>query len=195
MKYEITAPDAVKQELWNEESIYRMVGGFKLDTANLPSTLTILPKGCLLNINFTTRVAKIVKTAKVYETSAADATAYKVYKNHILKADDVITKVESAKAYTVQSIDTSNADYDVVAVNNTLGELVENDVLFEAAAETADSSAQKAQANFINYHDVKIEGTPSVNALGRAYEIKEAKLPYPVHALNKTSLTSRFMFV
>lgn len=195
MKYEITAPDAVKQELWNELSIYRMAGGFKLDTANLPSTLEILPKGCLLNINFTTRVAKLVKTVKIYETSGATDTSYKVYKGHALKGDEVIAKVESDKAYTIQGINTSNADYDVVTVNTTLGTLTAGDILFEAAAETADSSAQKAQANFINYHDVKLEGTPAVNAIGRAFEIKEARLPYYVHALNKTSLTERFMFV
>ena len=197
MNYEIQDPDSKKLELWKEETIFVVTGGFNVDKTILPSTMTYLPKGSLLNINHTTRVAKLVKTAKVYNAAISSATDIDIDKAHALKVGDVVARDADGTAYAISAIDTtSSADYDTITIGTTLGyALSEGDVLFVAAAEGASGAAELVQANAVNYVDVDLAGTPAATVIVRAYEVKEAKLPYATHALNKTSLTSRFYFI
>lgn len=195
MDYKVTAPDAVNVEIWKEETKYSVTGGFTLDKTNLPASLTELPKGCMLNINNTTRVAKLVKSCEIYENAGATATDYKVTKRNALKVGDILAKTVGGKAYAITVIDKSNSAYDVVTVGTTLTAMTVGDVLFVSSAAGATAGAEDLQAHAMNEFEVSLSGTPHVTATIAALEVKEAKLPYPVHAANKTSLTSRFYFV
>ncbi len=85
-----------------------------------------------------------VKTAKIAEAAAANATAYKVAKGHHFKVGDFVMFKTGAKAYAITAIDTSALTHDTLTVGTTLGVAVEpGTAIVQAAAATADASAFK----------------------------------------------------
>jgi hypothetical protein len=194
MNYTITAPDAVLNELWQEKSIYILAGGFKLDKTNLPTALTALPKGQMLYVNFTTRIAYAVKSAKVYETYVGTETKIKVEKGSIFVATDFVA--HGTDVIDVTAIDTSNALYDEFTLSSQLSatNIAAGEILFQA---TSGSDATPLLApNALNYIEVApLTGTPAVTALGRAYEIKTSLMPNGINAAQIASLGGRFMFI
>ncbi len=85
-----------------------------------------------------------VKTAKIAEAAAANATAYKVAKEHHFKVGDFVMFKTGAKAYAITAIDTSALTHDTLTVGTTLGVAVEpGTAIVQAAAATADASAFK----------------------------------------------------
>lgn len=85
----------------------------------------------------------VVKTAKMQDDAAADATQYPVLKGHNFKVGDFLTTKGGEAAYAITGIDTSNESKDVITVGTTIGAASEGDVLIQAAAESADASAEK----------------------------------------------------
>lgn len=195
MQFKIGQKDPVKKVLWPEESVYKATGGFTLDRTNLKEGTDFLEKGSPLAVNFSTRAAKLVKTAIVHDTAASDATVYKVKKNHHFKVGDKIAKTKGGKAYAISAIDTSKANYDELTVGTTIGASAAGDVLFESSAEGATHAAEANVANGILIHDTEIEEFTTVNVGLQIYEIQEANLPYGLTGYNKESLTSRFQFI
>ena len=193
MNYRITAPDAVLNELWQEKSIYILAGGFKLDKTNLPTALTALPKGQLLYVNFTTRIAYAVKSAKVYETYVGTATTIKVVKGSIFVATDFVA--HGTDVIDVTAIDTSNALYDEFTLSTQLSatNIAAGEILFQA---TSGDATPLLAPNALNYIEATpLTGTPAVTALGRAYEIKTSLMPNGINAAQIASLGGRFMFI
>jgi hypothetical protein len=95
---------------------------------------------------------------------------------------------------TVTAIDKSDANFDVLTLDATLGvSLAIGKVLFEAAA--AGGTTVKNVANALNYARTKVEEGATVTAIGAVYQIKEAKLIVPVSDKDKANLGDRFMFV
>ncbi len=85
-----------------------------------------------------------VKTAKIAEAAAANATAYKVAKGHHFKVGDFVMFKTGAKAYAITAIDTSALTHDTLTVGTTLGVAVEpGTAIVQAASATADASAFK----------------------------------------------------
>jgi hypothetical protein len=56
---------------------------------------------CRLGFDESTRVAKVVKLAKVYENATNTATDIKVYKGHMFKVGDYLASVVGGKAYAI----------------------------------------------------------------------------------------------
>jgi hypothetical protein len=195
MDYTITAPDTVQNELWQEKSIYILAGGFKLYKTNLPTALTALPKGQMLYVNFTTRLAYAVKTAVVYETYTGTATTIKVNKGHLFKVTDHIA--HGSDAVDITAIDTTTSTlYDSFTLSGQLaaGNVAADEILFQSVSEG--DLTPVYSPNALNYIEATpLTGTPAVTALGRAYEIKTALMPNGINAAQIASLGSRFMFI
>jgi len=196
MQFKISGKDPVSKVLWPEESVYKATGGFTLDKTNLKEGADFLDKGAVMNVNFATRIAKVVKTAVVNTNATSSATAILVNKMHQLKVGDYIGKTVGGAAYAISAIDTTNAAYDTVTVATTLGvALTAGDVLFQSSATGAAAAAESNVANSILLHDTALEEVTTLNVGLQIYEIQEANLPYGVTTANKVSLTSRFQFV
>ncbi len=197
--------EPVERELYAVDSGYRSQGGFNLDTDGLAGQSHV-PVLCPLFIDFKTRKAYVVNNLKVVEKADAGATSIKVQKGGFPKAGTYM--VSSSVGITVSKVDTSNEEYDTLTVTATTADIPAGAadipagaadipagaVLTEATLKSTTYTANRT-ANALNYARTKIESGATVTALFRAYEIKEAELYVPVTEADKTSLTSRFMFV
>lgn len=183
MYLEVTTPDDPKKVLWRESTCEWYTGGFQLDKANLPAGLTNLPKGTVVSIDFETRSAKVVKTVALYQALTATDTELRVSKSNILVQGDVIGT--GGNTITVGAIDTSNAEYDAIAITaGELGELPAGTVLSESVSGTVG----------FNYAPKPLKGTVAVSATIQAYEIQGKNLPFPVTDAIKELLTHRHQF-
>lgn len=178
----------VEKELYAVDSGYRSQGGFNLETAGLPAG-SHLPVLAPLHIDFANRKASLVNRLKVVEAAAKGATSIKVQKNSFAKAGTYA--VSEGNIVTVSKVDTSNEAYDVLTVTATTADIALGAVLYESDAQGKAVNT----ANALNYARKKVETGATVTALFRAYEIQEKELYIPVTEADKTSLTSRFMFV
>lgn len=196
MQFKISGKDPINKVLWPEESVYKATGGFSLDKTNLKEGSDFLEKGALMAVNFTTRVAKLVKTAVVNAIATSSATAIQVKKSHHLKIGDIVGRTVGGTAYAITAIGTTNAAYDTITVATTLGvALAVGDVLFQSSEAGATAAVESNVANSILIHDSHLEESTTLNVGLSIFEIQEANLPYGVTAANKASLTSRFLFV
>lgn len=186
--YDLAAATA-SQEVCNVASIYRLAGGFNLDDDKLVAG-SILPPLTPLAVNFATRKAKAVKSVKVYENAASNATAIKVAKGSLAYVNMFLGNGTVEKQVT--AIDKTNALYDTLTISLTAA-VTAGQVLHE----TVDGSTATPSntANVLNYASVKVEAGATVTAIGSVYEIIEAKLPFPVATADKANLGARFMFV
>jgi len=185
--------DPVNKVLWDEAKADRAAGGFTLDSAVLSAVAYVL-KGAALAVNYTTRVAKVVKSATVI--TGGSATATRISKGSAFKVGDVISEAVGAIAVAITVIDTTNAAYDVLTHLSTSSAFTAGNVIFEADAVGA-TSAYLLSANALLSDNTSITSTGSatVTAIIGALEIQEADLPYPISAVSKTALTNRFQFV
>nr|DAL15347.1 MAG TPA_asm: Head fiber protein [Caudoviricetes sp.] len=84
----------------------------------------------------TTGIYHALKTAKVTTAAVAAAVEYQVKKNHVFAVGDVVTVGGSfaGAADTITKIDKSNADYDVITVEGSIGAAAVDAVLVLAKA-------------------------------------------------------------
>lgn len=136
-------------EIWRGEC-KMLPGGFK--PKNTISTGTVLNRGLLCQVFFDTMEAAVVKVAKAL--TGGTTSKARVAKGHLFAVGDVVFKVgKNDKSVTVSSIDTSNADYDVLNLSAAITGLTTNDVLCEALpygyidAESGDEGALKIVAS------------------------------------------------
>ncbi|GAB3701417.1 hypothetical protein GCM10027592_29490 [Spirosoma flavus] len=191
MKYEITQPGAVLEELWQEKTVRVLSGGFNLNLTNYPAGQIHLKKGTPLFIDFANRTATPVKTALVNVSIADGVLTFQTPKRSLLKVGDIIGN--GTKAATITAIDTSNTAYDSVTVDATLGAQAAGAVL--TSSTSAGNNKALLAPNALAYADVKLEGQQAVSAVYEAHEVSLSKLPYQVTAAMQISLTSRFLFV
>ena len=136
-------------------------GGFKLDTTGLPAGEIVTP-GTPMSANEETRVAKVLKSAVLYDAATDTATDYPVEKGHFFEVGDIVGYSVGGAAYAITEIDTTNEDYDVITVGTTLGvALSAGDVLFESSAEGADAGALNVTPKGLLFDNVKIEDNVS----------------------------------
>lgn len=190
MKYEVTSPGPYREELWNEKTVRVHSGGFNIDPKDFPGGTQYVKKGQLLSVDFTTRKAVPVKTAKTTAVVADNATAIPVAKGHIFQVGDFIGTATAAQMITAIA---EGEGSDTITVSATLGEeLAENTVLTSAVEAGA---GKLHEATKLNYDDVKLEGQPSISAIYAADEVRESRLPYPLTDDIKESLTNRFLII
>jgi hypothetical protein len=144
-------------------------GGFTLETTGF-SDGDIIPAGTPVEYNEDTRKAKVLRTARVYASSAG--SPYQVEKNSNLAVGMNLGKTVGSAAYAITAIDTSNADYDVVTTGTTIGAVTEGDALFQSSASGASAAALSVTgAKGLLYDDVVYskDATLSVVIRGTVY--------------------------
>lgn len=189
IKYEARDTQAVR-ELCNIETVYRLTGGFNLETSGLPEKY-LLPPLAPLAVNFETRTATLAIRLRIVKNGES-GNKLQVAKGAPIKAGQFYS--DGASTLTVKSVDTSNPDYDeITATAATTGFTTTKPVLFEANA--ASGNAVKTTPNFLNYDPRRVEAGATVTAIGRAYEVQLDDLYIPLTEADQTALGDRFLFV
>ncbi len=120
-------------EIWRGECKI-LPGGFK-PVQNFPVG-TVLHRGTPIYVDFEAMSAAVCKTAKVLK--GGTTTAPRVAKGHYFVAGDVVMKLGvTNKSPIIKSIDTANAEYDVLTFASAIAGLAEGDILVEASAAAA----------------------------------------------------------
>lgn len=120
-------------EIWRGECKI-LPGGFK-PVQNFPVG-TVLHRGTPIHVDFEAMSAAVCKTAKVLV--GGTATAPRIAKGHYFVAGDVVMKLGvTDKSPIIKSIDTANAEYDVLTFASAIAGLAEGDILVEASAAAA----------------------------------------------------------
>ena len=119
-------------EIWRGECKI-LPGGFK-PVQNFPVG-TVLHRGTPIYVDFEAMSAAVCKTAKVL---AGGTTTARIAKGHYFVAGDVVMKPGvNNKSLIIKSIDTANAEYDVLTFASAIAGLAEGDILVEASAAAA----------------------------------------------------------
>jgi len=169
--------------------IYNVVtGGFTLFVTPLTTGDTI-KAGTIMGYDESTRIAKVVKQAILYEAEADSETGYKVLKGHQFKVGEFIALVTSGIAYAITAITTTETTYDTITVGTTLGVAgAAGDVMFEAAAEaTSNTSAFLVTPKGILKNDVVVATNVEVNLVTRGI-VYARRLPTGAHSTVRTAL-------
>jgi hypothetical protein len=120
-------------EIWRGECKI-LPGGFK-PVQNFPVG-TVLHRGTPIYVDFEAMSAAVCKTAKVLK--GGTTTAPRVAKGHYFVAGDEVMKLGvTDKSPIIKSIDTSNAEYDVLTFASAIVGLAGGDILVEASAAVA----------------------------------------------------------
>ena len=120
-------------EIWRGECKI-LPGGFK-PVQNFPVG-TVLHRGTPIYVDFEAMSAAVCKTAKVLK--GGTTTAPRVAKGHYFVAGDVVMKLGvTDKSPIIKSINTANAEYDVLTFASAIAGLADGDILVEASAATA----------------------------------------------------------
>lgn len=120
-------------EIWRGECKI-LPGGFK-PVQNFPVG-TVLHRGTPIHVDFEAMSAAVCKTVKVLKGGMT--TAPRVAKGHYFVAGDVVMKLGvTDKSPIIKSIDTANAEYDVLTFASAIAGLAEGDILVEASAAAA----------------------------------------------------------
>ena len=110
-------------EIWRGECKI-LPGGFK-PVQNFPVG-TVLHRGTPIYVDFEAMSAAVCKTAKVLK--GGTTTAPRVAKGHYFVAGDVVMKLGvTDKSPIIKSIDTANAEYDVLTFASAIAGLAEGD--------------------------------------------------------------------
>lgn len=165
-------------------------GGFSLITTDFPKGY-LLPAGTPIVFDESTRKVIPVITAKVYEYADANATAYKVYKGHVLIVGNYIgIDKAGGAAYAITDINTSNAAYDVITVGTTLGAANEYQAIFKSS-ETGATAGTYIKPNGGLYEDTSIDDNTDVSVVIRG-TLNARKAPaYPSDANLSTIIFSQ----
>lgn len=192
-KYNLT-PEYKPEELYRVETGVRKSGPWKLDIANLVVG-SVLPVFTPIQADLKKRTIVPVRNFRVVEayTTGDSVLSIKVAKGSLAYVGMFIGS--GKKGAEVTAIDKTNKAYDVLTIKAAFGENIAKDaVLFEATAVAGTS--KKNTSNFVLFDAKKVEddGPVLCTLLMQAYEVKESKLPMPIHELDKVGLTSRFQF-
>lgn len=139
-------------------------GGYKL-LQTFPKG-TVIPKGTPLHIVIGTLTAAVSKYAKV--VSGGTIAKPRVPKGTLFQINDIVMKEGGTTGVTVSSIDTSNADYDVLTLSSAISGLAADDVLIEATATS--SSAAKYEPNAVVGEDTEPLAGSDQDTVSAAYD-------------------------
>ncbi|WP_262246963.1 hypothetical protein [Parapedobacter soli] len=181
----------MRTELWNQKTVRVHSGGFNINPNDFPRSVEYVKQGTPLSIDWSTRNAKPVKTVKLTAALGAGATEILVKKGHLFIVGNHIGN--GTKASTITAIESEDDTTDKITIDAALGAQPIDTVLTEST-EAGDNKAL-VTASVLNYADVKLEGQPSVSGIYAADEVRESRLPYPITAAIKESLTVRFLFI
>lgn len=151
-------------------------GGFLLVTTGLAIGAT-LAAGTPLVLDYDARTATALHTGIVQTTAGGTATTYQVKKGHTLAVgDNIATGPVGGKAYPITAIDATNADYDVLTVDTTIGAATAGSLLFASTATGATASVLPA-VNGLLYEEAIVANKTSVSAVIRG-TVYARRVPY-----------------
>lgn len=189
-KYDLNPIEKNMPEMCRFDTVYRLSGGFNLDISNLSGVKEIPPLTPVV-LDFVKRTAKVVINVTVAEEITAGTTSLKIKKDSMAYVGMHIGN--GTNGGTINAIDKSNSEYDVITLAESPTLAAKKDVvLFESTA--AAGKTPKATATALNYAWTKVEAGATITAIGRAYEIRPTKLIVPISDKDKESLGDRFMF-
>lgn len=115
-------------EIWRGEC-KMLPGGFKPKN-NIPVG-SVVYRGTLVEVDFSEMSAAVIKIASVL--SGGTTSKPRIAKGHLFAAGDVIAKVgKDDKSVAISSIDTTNADYDVLTLASAITGLTSGDAIIES---------------------------------------------------------------
>lgn len=189
IKYEARDTQAVR-ELCNIETVYRLTGGFNLETSGLPEKY-LLPPLAPLAVNFETRTATLAIRLRILGNGGSDKKL-KVAKGAPIAKGQFYS--DGTTTLKVASVDTTNYEYDeITASADTSAFTTDKAVLTHVKAESGNEA--KVTPNFLNYDPRRVEAGATVTAIGRAYEVQLDDLYIPLTEADQTALGDRFLFV
>lgn len=132
-----------------EKIIEDVIGGGAIDRKSLSTalfdgkSLDELPPLVIVVKDDATGIYHVVKTALVQEQAEESATTYKVGKNHLFGVGDFVTVGGDLQGASDQitAIDKSNAGFDLITVQATIGAASEGQVLVSAKDKQSAGSA------------------------------------------------------
>lgn len=161
--------------------------GFKLVTTGLPEGDLVTP-GTPVGFDEETREATILKTAVVHANAGDTATTIQVRKGQFLQVGEDVGYEIGGAAYSITDIDTSNADYDVITVETTLGvALSAGDILFKSSANGASAAALHVTPKGLLFDVVKIEDNVTIGVVLRGTVYKK-RIANGIHSAVETAL-------
>jgi len=141
------------------------VGGFLLNKLDISDDVEIVA-GTPVGFDESTRIATILKTAKVYADATNTATTIQVKKGHLFKVGNYIGHVIGGKAYAITAIDTTNSSYDTLTVGTTLGvALVAGDTIFQSSATGATACVYYVTPKALSYATVIMSTGQAIDAV------------------------------
>lgn len=164
-------------EIWRGEC-KMLPAGFK-PKQNFPIG-TVIHRGTLIEVDFDTMSAAVVKTAKVI--NGGTETAPRVAKGHLFTVGDLVTKAkDGATTVTVKSIDTSNVSYDVITFNKAYTGIKADDVIVETESGATNDVKSKYTPNMVvgATLDIDGKGLPTIDAAYEAVVLYQS-LMFPV---------------
>lgn len=116
-------------EIWRGEC-KMLPGGFKPKN-NIPVG-SVVYRGVLVEVNFSEMSAAVIKIATVL--NGGSTSKPRIAKGHLFAAGDVIAMVgKDDKSVSISSIDTANADYDVLNLSAAITGLASGKAIVEAS--------------------------------------------------------------
>lgn len=116
-------------EIWRGEC-KMLPGGFKPKN-NIPVG-SVVYRGVLVEVNFSEMSAAVIKIATVL--NGGTTSKPRIAKGHLFAAGDVIAMVgKEDKSVSISSIDTANADYDVLNLSAAITGLASGKAIVEAS--------------------------------------------------------------
>lgn len=164
------------------------LGGQKFDVSGLDASKNggYLYKGCPMFVETVSseRYARPVKTAVV--VTGGTTSAPRVSKNHLFKVGDFV--YVSGDAVTINSIDVSNVDYDVLTLSAACTGATANAYLLQAVAAGA-SPTLKYTANALLSRTEEILSGGTCSCVFRIDEwVKASLLPYAITSADIAAL-------
>lgn len=170
--------DGKQRTIWRGEA-KMLPGGFKL-LQTFPAG-TVLERGLPVYVDMSNLSGAIVKVSKVI--TGGTTSKPRVGKDHTFVAGDKVQKVGGEAAVTVSSIDTSNADYDVLNLSGAISGLAAGDFITESDGATGQNvtSAPKYLPNAILGEDREILASdlPTIDVAWGALVIKDVAPAIP----------------
>lgn len=157
---------AVFQDVeWNAQ------GGFTLDNTGLTAG-ALLPAGTPIGFDESTRLASPILGYTLTADASNSATTYQVKKNSGAVVGQFVSYSVGGVAHTITAIDTSNAGYDIITLDTTLGTAITaGKSLFQSAAAGVTAGAFLLPPKGLLYEDEYVAPglTLSVVMVGAVY--------------------------
>lgn len=123
-------PIPTENEIWRDETVYRMAVGAKLDATDLEAGM-VIDRGCPLCVNLKTRIAKPVKNVRVVEAASDADTTLKIAKGSLVKAGEYIG--DGSKKAQISSIDISDTFHNLSSFTKNVPNLSTFDTFYHTS--------------------------------------------------------------